>query len=217
MSKRPLCVSPLCRSRGYHWDDCEGGPCQGCQPRLAADQSRLCTSHLRRLGRDIAQLPELHEALAESMAGGSGADKVATKPGSRVPNPAAMQHRTEIRAVLVPWALMVAEERELTTPDDNIQAICEFLHLHHEWLAASDAADDCITEIGELAGVARSIAYPSGKPRTRLGGCVKPGCEGVLWARFREAASAVTCDADESHLWEATQWRRLSQQLKAAA
>jgi len=226
MSKRPLCVSPLCRSRGYHWDDCEGSPCQGCQPRLAADQSRLCRICTRRLGEDIAALPELHAELEHNLVGGSGGDKTPSKPGSRVPSPAAMDVRAEIRAHLVSWTRLVIEERAWkATPADNPTAIAGFLAIHVDWLANHDAAGECADEFANLCGRARRIAYPNGTRTIEVGYCQRETdgirCDGVIKAILRRVdsllPSAIVCDTDPDHTWDPTQWLRLGRQLKAAA
>ena len=218
MSKRPLCVSPLCRSRGYHWDDCEGSPCQGCQPRLAADESRLCRVCTRRLGEDIAAQPELHAELTHNLVGGSGGEKMPSKPGSRVPSPVAMDIRAEIRAHLVSWAKLVVDERGVNPPvkrfiasrpfvgfigpmplielpDDSIAGIARFLAIHVDWLANHDAAGECADEFANLCGRARRIAYPNGTRTIEVGHCQRETdgirCDGVIKAILRRVDSLL--------------------------
>lgn len=217
MSKRPLCVSPLCRARGYHWDDCEGGECRGCQPRLAVRGYQLCTPCIRRVSEDVTAVADLHHELEHSLSGSTGGgEKVATKPGSRVPNPAAMEARGRIRLLLVTWTRIVVEERSIATPADTIDDLATFLRRHAEWLTTQPYAGDVCSQFAEERDKARPIAYPNGTRRIKVGQCIKPGCEGILWAKVRTAGSAITCDIDDTHKWDTTQWMRLGKTLLAA-
>ena len=246
MSKRPLCVSPLCRSRGYHWDDCNTPDCRGCQPRLAADQSRLCHVCGRRLGEDIGTLAELHGELELVLAGAQSiGEKIASKPGPRLPNPAAVDARTEIRHTLVSWTLLVAEERGVSKPtrkaiqerpagfigpmrlvrvvDESTEGVAAFLRRHVDWLGASDYADEVADEFSSLVGRARRVAYPNGNRVIEVGNCTRETdgqpCEGVIKAILRRVdsllPSQIVCDVDDSHTWDPTQWLRLGKQLRA--
>ena len=196
--------------------------CPGCTPRQAANRSRLCELDLRRLGEDIAVLPELHAALAQTLAyGQGGGEKSSNKPGSRVPNTAAMEQRVVIRHRLASWAQLVIEERDWNaTPADNPTAIANFLAIHVDWLANHEAAGDCADEFAETAGKARRVAYPNGTRTYEVAPCPMD-CEGVIKAVLRRVdsllPSELVCDTDEQHRWNSTQWVRLGRTLLKAA
>lgn len=214
-----LCAAPRCRSVGHHWPDCTDGDCRGCQPRLAADGLRLCDRHTADIADDAREAGRLYDELALRLlgAGGSG-EPVSGTPAARIPDPRAVEARTLIRHTLASWCRLVAEERGIALPADQVDAMGEYVARHHEWLAAHPAAGECAAELAELAhGRTRSLAYPSGARVVEIGACPHAGCEGVLRAIVRRSdallPSEVVCSADEAHRWGAAQWHALGRAM----
>lgn len=216
-----LCASPRCHSRGQHWDDCNTADCAGCLPRQAARDSQLCVGCNRKLAADIASVPELHGELGLRLAHGNGAgEKVATKPGSRTPDPKIMQIRGDIRLLLTTWARIIVEQRHVEPPADNLHVIGAFLGTHATWLGQQPFANEPADQFADMQHKAWNAAYPSGTRSYEVAPCPM-GCEGVIRAVLRRVdsllPSELVCDVDSQHTWNSTQWLKLGRQLKAAA
>lgn len=218
-----LCAAPHCRARGQHTTDCPGGDCRGCQPRPAADGLRLCRPHADGLGRDARQAAELYDELALALAGASSSiGRVSGSPDrSRIPNPAAMEARSHIRAILASWCRLIAEERGVEPPRNEVADMSEYVARHAHWLAAHPAAGDASDELRELAVRAHRIAYPDGTRRVEVGPCLYDGCEGTIRAVLRASdsllPSEIVCDADGGHRWAAHEWITLGRALRRVA
>lgn len=224
-----LCLAAHCRTLGQHATDCTDQTCRGCLPRRAADGLRLCEVHTDAIGHDAVRAGDLHGALAQVLTGGGGGGPKVS--GGSVDkslnlNERAVTVRDEIRATLVSWCLMVAEERGIATPDDRPTALGAFVHKHRVWLAAHGAAADASVELRELVNEARRVAYPEVSGTTRdLGTCpvAEDGsvCGGKLRGVMRRADSYlpswVLCDREREHAWDATQWMELGAAMEAAA
>lgn len=219
----PLCVAPGCRARGQHANDCPGGDCRGCLPRRAADGLRLCWQHARHLETDARQLAPLYDELALALAGiSSPICRVSGSPdrSSRIPNPAAIEVRGTIRAVLAAWCRLIAEGRGVELPRDEVADMSEYVARHAHWLAAHPAAGDASAELRELAVRAHRIAYPDGTRVVAVGPCPRDGCDGTIRAVLRASdsllPSRIVCDANADHVWPADQWLTLGRQLRRA-
>src|SRR5690606_32624851 len=220
----PLCAAPHCRARGQHATDCPGGDCRGCLPRRAADGLRLCWQHVRHLETDAQRLGPLYDELALALAGiSSPICRVSGSPdrSSRLPNPAAMEARGTIRAVLAAWCRLIAEERGVELPEDAVAAMGAYIARHAHWLAAHPAAGEAADELRELAVRPHRIAYPDGTRVVAVGPCPRGACDGTIRAVLRRGDSllspAIVCDQDESHVWPASEWITLGRQLRRTA
>jgi hypothetical protein len=226
----PLCARPGCSIRGRHAEDCPG-ECAGCLPARAADGLRLCPRCADHIGRDARQAADLYDELALRLLGGTGlGDKVTGTPGARLPDPRAVDMRTEIRHVLVGWCRIVSEERGLSLPPDLPPALGEYLTRHAAWLAATPYADEVADELHSLRSRAWSVAYPEGARRVSPGPCPDtvdresedfigpmPRCPGSLTGIMRREdallPSELICSANPAHRWTADQWRTLGKQI----
>jgi len=220
----PLCAAPHCRARGQHATDCLGGDCRGCLPRRAADGLRLCRPHADGLSRDARQAAELYDELALALAGiSSPICRVSGSPdrSSRIPNPAAIEARSTIREVLAAWCQLIAEERDVEPPRNEVSDMSEYVARHAHWLAAHPAAGDASAEMRELAVRAHRIAYPDGTRVVAVGPCPYDGCDGTIRAVLRASdsllPSRIVCDANADHVWPADQWLTLGRQLRRVA
>ncbi|HEU5304393.1 MAG TPA: hypothetical protein VFU40_07095, partial [Gemmatimonadales bacterium] len=190
----------------------------------------LCEVCTRRLGEDAITAGQLHAELAAVLTTTPGAGQVVSgtrEHGLRL-NPRAVACRDDIRATLVSWALLIAEERGFHPPRDEIGAIAAYVAHSAVWLSAHPAAKDAAEELHELAhGLAWRVAYPSGAHTVTLGPC--PRCHGTLTAVVRATASllpsAITCDVwreqeepeQPPHEWTASQWHALGRLLRRTA
>lgn len=218
-----LCVSPHCTARGYHHPDCDNPDCAGCTPRLAADGLRLCPMHTRRIAEDAARAAELHDEIALRLTGaGQAAERTSGTPdhGTEL-DPRAVDVRATIRHTLVGWSRLIAEERGIGLPADELPAIGAYVAKHAEWLAATEYAGEASGELHDLVSGAYQVAYPSGVRVFPVGLCPKDGCPGTVKAILRpkdplSLPSSLQCDTDEAHVWlaSANEWMSLGRKLR---
>lgn len=214
-----LCLLATCRVPGRHRDGCTAD-CRGCLPAQAADGLRLCQRDTDRIATDARQLADLYDELALRLLGGTGlGEPVSGSADSRLPSPAAVDMRTEIRHILASWCKLIAEERGFALPDDQVPVLGRYVATSARWLAATEYADEVASELGELRRRAWGIAYPSGTHTVHVGPCPEDGCGGTLTAVVRAAdnqlPSEVVCDTEPAHRWDSTQWRRLDRLVSA--
>lgn len=206
-------------------------------PRQAADGLRLCNPCVSRLAPQSLAAADLYDelALALTTSGTPGETPPPNKPGSREPNEAAVWSRAHIRHTLASWCKLIAEDRGLSLPDDDVHAMASYIGRHSMWLAAQSFADEVCVELRELAfGRARAVAYPSGGRSYQIRAadgqpvpcpCRIEGedekCGGTLWAILRRSdsplPSELACDVDDGHRLASTQWLRYGQQLHEEA
>ena len=200
------CAVADCRPLvGAHIEGCAGAPCRGCEPRRAAPPWLACPACGRGLAFNLAELAVLNEALlmpTRSPGGSSPSweplDDARSADGSLCTTraPGADAHlwmRHEIRAVLVAWCKLLAEDDAISRPlralpADTVPAMCSHLARWKSDLLSSDLASDACIEIGDLVQRARRLAYPS-KPLQKLGEC--PACGTIV--RSATTDGEVTC------------------------
>lgn len=213
-----LCAAPHCHTHNRHLPTCTT-PCAGCQPQQAADGLRLCHHHTRRLAHDATQAAHLHTELQHQLTHTArpGEHTTGTPDRSTTLNDRAVTTRTDIRAVLVAWTQMIADERGIHPPADNIGAIGGYLARHATWLAAHPAAGDAAAELHHLVHTAWPIAYPTGARVFPVAPCPEPGCPGTLKAILRTTdsllPSALACDTGPEHVIPADRWLTLGRTL----
>lgn len=154
-----LCAAPHCRVRGQHTTDCPGGDCRGCLPRPAADGLALCWPHTEWLERDARQAAWLYGELEHVLIGAPAfGGRVSGSPDrTRLPNMAAVEARTLIRHTLVSWCRLIAEERGIDLPRDEVAAMGDYIARHAHWLAAHPAAGEAAADLRE-ASLAATVA-----------------------------------------------------------
>jgi hypothetical protein len=110
--------------------------------------------------RGLRELPGLYADLADprrghpARIGGHSADP------PQVISDEARQTRSAIRACLVAWCLILAEDYAVTLPADNVRAIAHTIAVHAGRLLNSEHADQLVHDITAAASEARRIAYP---------------------------------------------------------
>lgn len=207
-----LCVAPDCRG-----------------PRQAAPGLYLCGYHTTMVSTNALRLAELYVELEAVLAlpeRHGEPVKVSSDHGT-VLNERASETMTEIRAVMVSWCLLVAEERGIAKPADRIDLIATYIVTHHEWLSAHAAAGDCAGELDDLRRKAWAVAHPSGARVFDVGQCPAPGCPATVRVILRDSdsllPSVLRCDAKHDdgcdcgtcppHEWPASAWRQLGKGL----
>lgn len=212
-----LCSSPCCTLPGQHLPEPGDGhddTCRGCQPARAADGLYLCQRCTAGIGRDAFKAAELHGALGQVLAGGGGRGE--SGPGGASTgvelHPVAVEARGAIRATLVGLCRLVAEERGLGLPADDVVDMARYLARHAQWLAAHRAAGEHAAELRDVASDARSfrVAYAVAGDRTLIGLCNQPGaapsddpgavCGARIYVRDNDAAlgAAIVCPGCEA-------------------
>lgn len=195
-----LCVA-TCRIPDRHRDGCVD-ECLGCLPGRKADGVNLCQHHVDRLTTDPVELATLHAELElVLMRTGSSGEKVSgTGAEPPAPRDRVVETRTEIRHTLASWCRLVAEERGIQLPADELPAMGAYLKLHATWLAAHEAAGEVSDELGSLRRRAWSIAYPNGTKVVTVGPCpivLVPEIGQHDWQR--QSDGCLRCS--RCHLW----------------
>lgn len=209
-----------CTLRGRHLDECtDEQQCAGCLPAMAADGLQVCQRCERRTADSLRFLPELYDDLAEPRRGG-GLPKFTkgSSPGPKRPEAcakcdagtpcgrthretaqiiedAARDARSAIRAGLVTWCLLLEEERSISLPADDVQAMSKHVHRHLIGLLGSEHADQIVHDV-RFWNEAKMIAYRA-RPDLTI------ACE--CGARVRvDLADTMTCSACGQ--WGDYQW-----------
>lgn len=171
-----LCIADHCGIPHQHIADCPNpSVCRGCLPRPAADGLRLCEVDVRRMVEDARISPVLYHDLGLNLIRrGRGGERVAgSSSGAPVPDDEVMEARQSIRATLVALVRLIAEERGLHLPADEISELGGYVAHHAVWLAAHGAADEHARDLRDVAGDPRTrrLAYPAGTDRLYIGDC----------------------------------------------
>jgi hypothetical protein len=186
--------------------------------RRALPGLRLCPSCRDHLARLLADLPGLHDDLAEAMAGltatarGCSLLTPGTTPAERealaiaetgLPlDPAISDHRHQIAHDLLWWAIYVADERGISRPGASDPATtAPWLAVHVDWLSANPAAaEECLPVMRQLAGRARHLLDPDRRlptgERCRVVSEAGERCNGtVAMVLGRDDAWSARCTA----------------------
>lgn len=195
-----LCASPYCALPGIHAAEPEPehdeATCRGCQPARADDGLYLCRRCAGLLERDPLEAARLYVDLGQVLAGGSGGSERGpggTSAGVEL-HPVAVEVRSLIRSTLVALCRMVAEERGITGPRDDVLSMAIYLSRHARWLAAHRAAGEHARDLRDVVtdGRTKRVAYAVSSDRTLIGLCNQPReaaggelepCGARLWSR----------------------------------
>jgi hypothetical protein len=193
------------------------------QPRRALDGLVICEWHRRTALDATAQLPALHDHLAEWLpaATSTGPTRGTSDPGLKI-NHAVIRTRDNIARHLRSWTAIGIDEGPWTTsPQHDLPALAAWICLRLDWYCAQDWSAEFVTQTLELRREGRSHRqanqsrmFDIGKP------CPEPDCTGTLVATIRPAddllPSQVRCDLapiDEDgnpiHIWPADKWLAL--------
>lgn len=193
--------------------------------RHAADGLNLCHGCVKGLTRNLADLPWLHaEVEAQLPSGGtSTGPAVSGTPTPRLPvNLRAGEVLSQIAHDLSWHVHLVCDQRGLTAPAPNAHALCGFLAVHVDWLAARPEAGEVRAVFGELVGRCWGVIDPERQPLP-LGPCTErlddgDDCDGQLYATVRrdgdKAPATLWCDTCQLEL-DTTQWHRFGKRYAA--
>lgn len=216
-----LCAAPTgwphCGIRGRHADDCDHhrcGPecacgCTGCQPRPAADGLRLCYVCADRIGPDARKAAVLHADLELQLIRRVGRGERIGFNGAAVPDDAVVAARSAIRATLVGLARVIADERGIGLPVDEVSAIAAYAARHGSWLAAHPAAGEHSRDLRDIATDRRTwkLAYPTGSDRLYIGDCPLPTDDGeACGTRLHQRADELLLTCPSCGTYGAVEW-----------
>lgn len=153
-----------------------------------AGQPRICTPCRDDLARSLAGVPallvELEQALIPQRAAGMAATGRAR--GDALPYvPAAAAAAHGLRATLVSWTLLLAEETSEAFPEDHPVAIAAWLADRTAALAEHPAVGDAVDQI--TGAVTRAWVAAGGHGPARAGMC--PGCHARVPVRAGTGAT----------------------------
>lgn len=192
-------------------------------PKLAYPGLRVCAAHRHRAEKDLTQLPDLYDELADYLrtrsSGGSssGPVKKTTDPGLNL-DTHTLAARGEILEGLREWTAWALKPRPTAASDsegritvvtkslwaerprsDEPRAVVEWMRPRLPWILAQDEAGAFVEFLDAAVRLARRQRQPNHVQRIEVGPCPEPDCIGNLWAVIRPAdslyPSSVICDA----------------------
>ena len=173
-----------------HLNECPRDDCRGCLPRLAAIGLQVCGPCERRVSDGLREIPALHDALLTPTKAGGRQGRITGSP--EPPQPMRDEPRWEreaIRAMLVSWCLLMAEDYGMSLPADTVQAMAGHVHRQTIRLLAGEHADQLTHDVTLAVGDARRRAYPSRPDWAVIG---EHACGGLV--RARASTGTATCD-----------------------
>jgi hypothetical protein len=179
---------------------------------------------VERLRADLCHVLTLHEETERALVR-TPASLRQRVSGSRsvgiVLDDEAVAVRSAIRALLLSWTRLVADERGVpAVTDTEVRGLLRFLVVHLEWLAGHPAGPDFADEVAELlASAGRGAAAEQAVP---LGPCPQPGCGGTLRAPTAAAtagqpAAARQVRCEYGHGVPPRQWFLLAERSRRGA
>lgn len=158
--------------------------------------------------------------------------------GSKEPPPpapiAVLSLRREVCQLLAAWVHVVIDDAVDINGDtmvvhldgNDAMALAGWLMTWAEFLGAHDAAEDAVTEIGQVARACHAIVTQRRVRRFPVGPCVEHAttdkgervpCPGHLVAVLRSdddlLPHTLRCSADAEHSYDAATWRRLGERI----
>lgn len=150
---------------GRHLDACTEPDCPGCLPAIATTGLQVCAWHERRVRDGLRDLPGLWADL--------GDPRTSTRPrsGSSGEPPGSPMlisdnrraARSAIRALLVSWCLVLADDYALTTPPDTIRGMAHHVAVQAGRLLASEHADQLTHDVETATREAWRLARPGAR------------------------------------------------------
>ena len=192
---------------------------------IAGDRIASSLRVIRRSWDDM--LPD-----APSLGGG---ERVSTTKEPPPPAPiAVLSLRREVCEILVSWCRLVisdvvdVEGGHMTVTLDGRDAprLAGWLLTWADWLGAHEASDEAVEELGRYARLCDDVVSHRRTRRFKVGPCIdhtetdmgeRVPCLGTLVAALSTdddlLPSVLRCNADPSHAYSATDWRRLGERI----
>jgi hypothetical protein len=151
-------------------------------------------------------------------------------------DPQASAAASELRAHLVGWVRLVAEERGWALPEDTLDSMSRWMLHHVEWLRHHQAGHDAVEELtGDMRTARRVIDVPANRTTFPVGPCpefqpisvtpawngtvvqqVEQNCPGEVRAYIPNTdtqPARLECSACHT-VWESWQWLRAGRRIK---
>ncbi|MFC5834639.1 hypothetical protein [Nonomuraea insulae] len=163
-----------------------------------ADLAHVCARCGERLRRGLEDVANLAEELEVTLTGRARMSAGALRRSSerRLPfHIAASEKGHNLRQVLVGWVRLVADERGVGLPADDLISISRWLLAHVEWLRHHPAGGEAVTEVGDAV---RAVRMVIDRPPDRLYAGPCDACGMPLYARPGDVEVACRhCPADD--------------------
>jgi hypothetical protein len=197
-----------------------------------------CARCAHDLERALGDIPAVVHQLNLTLAKQTRYADRAERGGNEQPlpmDPQASAAASELRAHLVGWVRLVAEERGWALPEDTLDAMSRWMLHHVEWLRHHQAGHDCVEELtGDMRTARRVIDVPANRTTVPVGPCpeVTPPdpmfmvdarvpttvshCPGEVRAYIPNTdtqPARLECSACHT-VWESWQWLRAGRRIK---
>jgi hypothetical protein len=120
----------------------------------------VCARCAHQLERALGDIPAVVHQLNLTLAKQTRYADRAERGGNEQPlpmDPQASAAASELRAHLVGWVRLVAEERGWALPEDTLDSMSRWMLHHTEWLRHHQAGHDCVEELTGDMRVARRV------------------------------------------------------------
>ena len=171
--------------------------CASCGLRRPVGDLRVCSGCERAVREGLRELPDLYDGLLTPTRPGGRSPVRLT--GHAPPLPLAdvpRREREAMRACLVTWCLILAEDFGMSLPADTVEAMAHTVAVQAGRLLASEHADQLHHDVTRAVRDARRSAYPSRPDTLPLGRCptvLDDGSTCDAMVRARPEDEAVTC------------------------
>ncbi|MER5349529.1 hypothetical protein ABT093_04245 [Kitasatospora sp. NPDC002551] len=191
----------------------------------AAAGSVLCAPCIGQLERTLRALPELHRECLHHIQSQPRRRNPTKVSGSRRRdrlNPAAIDARNDIVAILESWSRFAAERLGTAAVVRSVPHLARFLGRHLDWLAAQPPAAEFADEIEDLrVGLLDAIDPEEAVRPAPARDCVVDGCPGTIDASPQHHTGGRTSiGCSSGHSWGIREWltlRHLMDQRRRAA
>ena len=182
-----------------HRDGCTDPTCAACLPAHAAPGSRACAWHERQARRALAEIPALWADLRDPHRGqASGGDRERTEGAPAPQSDARRKAASAIRACLVSWCIVLAEDCAITMPDERAIAATT----HQLATDATTAATEARQSLAKAQRLAR--AYTRDHERGTVASTAAPGLLDRQQAALRARITELDAQADTHRTSRAT-------------
>ena len=132
---------------GKHRDGCTDTDCRSCVPAMATHGLQVCSWHEKRTRDALRDLPGLWADLGDPRRGRTSTNRSTDDGSPMLIGDAHRNARSQIRACLVGWCMILHEDYALSLPADTVRAMAHHVAVQAGRLLNSEHADQLVAEL----------------------------------------------------------------------